>query len=93
MFLVCGLSQLSVTLAIGFKRSSLFGWIERWFEEQQRYNDGAYIAALLDSSVIKRGDTYWIHRGEGNSNLIYSKFDHRRDWDKGTVVDIDPKKR
>mmetsp|Transcript_99248 Transcript_99248/g.276345 ORF Transcript_99248/g.276345 Transcript_99248/m.276345 type:complete len:202 (-) Transcript_99248:5-610(-) len=87
----CGVGWLVPTLtAFALGRGRLFvslapqfEWV---FEHSRAVQDGAFIAALLDSVAIQKGGEWWVHHGRDDKR--YTKHDPRRNWQPGNIVEI-----
>lgn len=55
-------------------------------ERVDREQDGAFIAAMLDDVVIAKGRSWWLHRDAPCED--YTENDHRRNWQKGVIVEV-----
>ena len=70
-------------------RQRLFQTMARRFDSNKARaeSDGAFIAAMLDTSNVAVGKEYWIHRDSPNE--IFPAMDPRRNWRKGWIVNVD----
>ncbi|GMH73089.1 hypothetical protein TrST_g10231 [Triparma strigata] len=75
-----------VVLVVG--RKNLFSYIAKKFDKDKKRaeSDGAFIAALIDTSSIILGKEWWVHRESPNDS--YLPMDHRRNWQQGWIVDV-----
>mmetsp|Transcript_20888 Transcript_20888/g.48473 ORF Transcript_20888/g.48473 Transcript_20888/m.48473 type:complete len:1207 (-) Transcript_20888:343-3963(-) len=76
------LIPLAVVLVIG--REGLFQYMQTYFDKRHAKSDGAFIAEMLTTEMVCKGDDHWIHRVEPDLKYVFP--DHRRYWMKGTVT-------
>ena len=74
-------------VALFYGRKRLFKVIARKFEDKRRGRDGAVIAELMDNADIRVGKEWWVRHGK---NLVdkYPGDDHRRNWTRGVIVEV-----
>jgi hypothetical protein len=77
---------LSVIL---YGREKLFQVMARRFEDKRRNFDSAVIAQLMDNTDIRVGQEWWIHHGKNLADEYPGDFDHRRNWTRGIIVNIE----
>ena len=67
---------------------NIFNFMARKFDldPAQRERDGAFIASLVDNVTASVGDKWWVHHGR--NDLQNSKFDPRRNWEEGIVIEV-----
>lgn len=66
----------------------LFSLAHRQFDRSRAKQDGAAVAALLESTGLVVGSPWWIHRGEDEKDTSFPPEDKRRHWQEGRVVSI-----
>lgn len=54
----------------------------------RKRRDGAFIAALLEETEARLGQTRWLHREAANKDHRFSPSDVRHNWKEGVVTDI-----
>ena len=79
MGLLC-LCAVAVVLAVG--RERMFRLVARGFEgsKSRMQQDGAFIASLLEWQPVTLGQSWFVHREEGDKDLSYDPSDHRHHW-------------
>ena len=75
--------------ALLYGRPKLFKVMEKRFEDKRRKIDSAVIAQLMDSTRIQVGIERWIQHKLNLVDEFIDKFDHRVNWYRGTIVEIE----
>ena len=75
----------AVVACIG--RSRLFQLTARRFNRKYAQQDGAFIAALLDSSSVRCGQPWWVHMTQEDAR--YPAGDKRRHWRLGRITTVE----
>eukprot|EP00928_Gymnodinium_smaydae_P032951 TRINITY_DN23740_c0_g5_i1.p1 TRINITY_DN23740_c0_g5~~TRINITY_DN23740_c0_g5_i1.p1 ORF type:complete len:690 (-),score=60.36 TRINITY_DN23740_c0_g5_i1:294-2363(-) len=79
-FLHClGLKRLRLRAAVRF------GLLDQLSKER----DGAFLASLMDVTMIEVGKWWWVHRAPGAEDEDYKETDHRRSWMLGKIVEVE----
>ena len=84
-----GLVQvLPILVVVVVGRENIFMYTARKFDQNKSRSesDGAFIAALLDTTTVELGKEFWVHRDAPNE--FFPKFDPRRNWLQGWIMDI-----
>ena len=77
-------------VALLYGRHRLFKVMARRFEDKRRGLDSAIIAVrLVDFTTLRRGADWWIHHGNNCAEEFPDLFDHRRNWTRAVVVEIE----
>jgi hypothetical protein len=75
-------------------RPALFAWLAETFDTEQRLQDGALVACMLEQKAIQVDSVYWLHRPDigypppANAEKL-QKFDPNINWVRGSVSAID----
>ena len=90
-YLLFGLGRVVPLLGVFcFGKKRIFNVMAHFVDgsAKRRQADGAFVASLLDSCEMVLGQTWWIHRDSGDSEELYDELDHRRNWQKGKIVEV-----
>ena len=71
-----------------YGRQKLFKVMARRFEKKRRGLDGALIAELMNDTAIECGAEWWIHHGNNLLDEYPDPVDHRANWTRAVVVEV-----
>jgi hypothetical protein len=74
---------------IGIYRQEVFSLMSARFEGVQRLEDGAFMAALLDSVDATVGQAHWLHLDNAHKRKAYEPSDFRHNFRPGVVTKIE----
>ena len=83
---VASMAPYLVVLLYG--RQKLFKVMARRFEKKRRGLDGALIAELMNDTAIECGAEWWIHHGNNLLDEYPDPVDHRANWTRAVVVEV-----
>jgi hypothetical protein len=72
-------------------REDVFNYMSRRYanDRVRNENDGGFIAALLEITILSIGSTFWVHRDtEDEKNYNYPIDNRRHHWSKGYINNI-----
>ena len=75
--------------ALLYGRKTLFKVVARKFEDKRRGLDSAVIAELMNDPALRVGADWWTHHGRNRVDEYPDLFDHRRNWIRAVVVEIE----
>ena len=75
--------------ALLYGRKRLFKVVARKFEDKRRGLDSAVIAELMNDPALRVGADWWIHHGKNRAKEYPDLFDHRRNWIRAVIVEIE----
>eukprot|EP00937_MAST-01D_sp_MAST-1D-sp2_P005568 g5568.t1 len=81
--------MLGGALAMIVRAHFFFEWLGAIFESQQRLEDGASVAFMMQSATWRPGDEHWVQRAKGEEAEQYDENDHRHHWRRGKVEKVE----
>ena len=76
-------------IALLYGRQKLFKVMARKFEDKRRGLDSAVIAELMNDPALRCGADWWTHHGKNLAGEYPDPFDHRRNWVRAVIVEIE----
>eukprot|EP00928_Gymnodinium_smaydae_P032946 TRINITY_DN23740_c0_g2_i1.p1 TRINITY_DN23740_c0_g2~~TRINITY_DN23740_c0_g2_i1.p1 ORF type:complete len:745 (-),score=76.67 TRINITY_DN23740_c0_g2_i1:218-2188(-) len=78
ILMMLGVDRLQIQAAVRF------GLLDQLSQER----DGAFLASMMDVTMIAVGKTWWVHRAAGEENMTYAEHDQKRNWKIGKIVEV-----
>jgi len=75
--------------ALLYGQQRLFKVMARKFEDKRRGLDSAVIAELMNDPALRVGADWWTHHGNNLTDEYPGLFDHRRNWTRAVIVEIE----